>query len=189
MAKDDSRNPKKPRRYNDEPSDIGRSIPPTTDAPSPLRLTSPVSLHQPISYKDSLMGESNDNPSHGDYLVDDGDIEILDREVTFSIVDGMISIQFFERIQTLATKSMDQTIVLKLLGRRIGYATLKTKIHELWKPAHEIKLMDIENDYFLAIFRSHDDFLTVLAGGSWTIFGHYLTIEPWSCWSKPKDQS
>ncbi|KAK8563441.1 hypothetical protein V6N12_035587 [Hibiscus sabdariffa] len=40
--------------------------------------------------------------------------------------------------------------------------------------------MDIENGYFLATFRSHEDFLTVLADDPWTIFGHYLTVEPWS---------
>ncbi|KAL4386788.1 hypothetical protein GQ457_09G010950 [Hibiscus cannabinus] len=51
------------------------------------------------------MGESNDKPSHGDCLVDDDDIEILVGEVTRSIVDGMISIQLSERIQTLAAKN------------------------------------------------------------------------------------
>ncbi|KAK8521568.1 hypothetical protein V6N12_031462 [Hibiscus sabdariffa] len=40
--------------------------------------------------------------------------------------------------------------------------------------------MDIENDYFLVTFRSHSDPLKVLADGPWTIFGYYLTIEPWS---------
>ncbi|KAK8514668.1 hypothetical protein V6N12_057565 [Hibiscus sabdariffa] len=133
-----------------------------------------------MSYKDSLLGESRDKPSQGDSFVEDDDIEILDGEVTRSVVDGMIFIQFSERIQALAAKSMVRTIILKLLGRRIGYETLKMKIHELWKPASEIKLMDIENGYFLATFRSHNDFLTVLADGPWTIFGHYLTVEPWS---------
>ncbi|KAK8993602.1 hypothetical protein V6N11_007829 [Hibiscus sabdariffa] len=40
--------------------------------------------------------------------------------------------------------------------------------------------MDIENGYFLATFRSHEDYLTVLAYGPWTNFGHYLTVEPWT---------
>ncbi|KAK9030375.1 hypothetical protein V6N11_031802 [Hibiscus sabdariffa] len=150
MATYGFRNPKKPTRHDDEPPDIGRSLPPTTDPPSPLRPTSPVNPRQPMSYKDSLMGESNDKPSHGDCLVDDDAIEILVGEVTRSIVDGMISIQLSERIQTLAAKSMGRTIILKLLGRRI------------------------------ATFHSHDDFLTVLTDGPWTIFGHYLTVEPWS---------
>ncbi|KAK9007146.1 hypothetical protein V6N11_050979 [Hibiscus sabdariffa] len=180
MNPDDPRNPKKARRHDEEPPDIGRSLPPTTDPSLPGNPSSPTSPRHPMSYKDSLLGESRDKPSQGDSFVEDDDIEILDGEVTRSIVDGMISIQFSERIQALAAKSMDRTIILKLLGRRIGYETLKMKIHDLWKPASEIKLMDIENGYFLATFRSHNDFLTVLADGPWTIFGHYLTVEPWS---------
>ncbi|KAL4354895.1 hypothetical protein GQ457_06G021910 [Hibiscus cannabinus] len=147
MNPDDPRNPKKARRHDEEPSDIGRSLPPTTDPSLPGNPSSPTSPRHPMSYKDSLLGESRDKPSQGD---------------------------------TLAAKSMDRTIILKLLGRRIGYETLKTKIHDLWKPASEIKLMDIENGYFLATFRSHNDFLTVLADGPWTIFRHYLIVEPWS---------
>ncbi|KAK9006252.1 hypothetical protein V6N11_035297 [Hibiscus sabdariffa] len=179
MTPDDSRNPKKARRHDEEPSNIGRSLPSTTNPSLPSHPLSPTSQRQPMSYKDSLLGESKDKPSQGDSFVEDDDIEILDGEVTRSVVDGMISIQFSKRIQALAAKSMDRTIILKLLGRRIGYETLKTKIHDLWKPASEIKLMDIENGYFLATFRSHNDFLTVLADGPWTIFGHYLTVEPW----------
>ncbi|KAK9025344.1 hypothetical protein V6N11_038213 [Hibiscus sabdariffa] len=116
-----------------------------------------------MSYKDSLMNESNEKPYHSDCFVVDDDIEILDGEVTRSVIDGLISIQFSDRIQTLAAKSMDHTIVLKLL--------------------------DIENGYFLATFRSHEDFLTVLADSPWTIFGHYLTVEPWSSDFSPSQSS
>ncbi|KAE8680727.1 hypothetical protein F3Y22_tig00111372pilonHSYRG00241 [Hibiscus syriacus] len=40
--------------------------------------------------------------------------------------------------------------------------------------------MDIENEYFLVSLRTRSDFLTSLSDGPWTIFGHYLTVEPWS---------
>ncbi|KAL4363824.1 hypothetical protein GQ457_04G014930 [Hibiscus cannabinus] len=40
--------------------------------------------------------------------------------------------------------------------------------------------MDIDNDYFLVTFKGHSDFLHVLADGPWTVFGHYLTVEPWT---------
>ncbi|KAK8584333.1 hypothetical protein V6N12_068577 [Hibiscus sabdariffa] len=71
-------------------------------------------------------------------------------------------------------------VVLKLLSWHIGYTTLKNKILDLLKPKREIKLMDIENGYFLATFQSHEDYLNVLVDGPWTVFGHYLTVEPWS---------
>ncbi|KAK8568963.1 hypothetical protein V6N12_007496 [Hibiscus sabdariffa] len=179
-SRNDSKNPKNARWHDDEPPDIGCSLSPTKDPPSPLCPPASINLRPSVSYKDSLMGESNGNHAQDDILADDDDIEILEGEVTRIFINGLISIQFSELIQSLAAKSMDRTIVLKLLGRCIGYEILKTKIHKLWKPAHEIKLLDIENGYFLATFRSHEDFLTILTDGPWTIFGHYLTIEPWS---------
>ncbi|KAA3485774.1 hypothetical protein EPI10_029765 [Gossypium australe] len=39
----------------------------------------------------------------------------------------------------------DRLMVIKLLGRNIGYATLQNKIHSLWKPSQPFPLMDIEN--------------------------------------------
>ncbi|KAK9042856.1 hypothetical protein V6N11_071211 [Hibiscus sabdariffa] len=40
--------------------------------------------------------------------------------------------------------------------------------------------MDIQNDYFLVTFRSRSDYLKALSGGPSTIFGHYLTVDPWT---------
>ncbi|KAK9020937.1 hypothetical protein V6N11_010949 [Hibiscus sabdariffa] len=114
---------------------------------------------------------------------DDEDIDIQEGDVTRSLVDGLLSIEFSQRVQSLAEKSLDQTLVIKLLGRRIGYTTLRTKIYELWKPKQAIRLirlMDIENDYFLVSFHARSDYLQALAGGPWTIFGHYLTVQQWN---------
>ncbi|KAK9025173.1 hypothetical protein V6N11_065069 [Hibiscus sabdariffa] len=73
-------------------------------------------------------------------------------DVVRGMVNGLISIKFLKRIQSLATKLLDQTVVLKLLGRHIGYNNLKSK--------------------------SREDFLNTLADGPWTVFGHYLIVEP-----------
>ncbi|KAK8539506.1 hypothetical protein V6N12_043131 [Hibiscus sabdariffa] len=75
---------------------------------------------------------------------------------------------------------MDFTLVLKILGRRVGYSTLYNRIIGLWKPSHQINLIDIENDYYLVKFSSRTDNIHALTDGPWTIFGHYITVEPWS---------
>ncbi|KAK9045530.1 hypothetical protein V6N11_051440 [Hibiscus sabdariffa] len=133
------RNPKKARRLDDDPPDVGGSNT-AGFVPSAAAMDS-----RPTSYKDSLIGESTSDDMQEDEPFDDDDIEILEGDVTRMMVDGLISIQFLKRVQSLAEKSLDRTIVLKLLGRRIGYETLKNKIHELWKPKREVKLMDIDN--------------------------------------------
>ncbi|KAK8574825.1 hypothetical protein V6N12_062503 [Hibiscus sabdariffa] len=117
-------------------------------------------------------GGPGNRPTQMDVVVD------ADGEVIRSTVDGLISIEILDRIQKLAAKSFDQTLVIKLLGRRIGYTTLQNKLLDLWKPQHAFKLMDIDNDYFLVTFKAHSDFLHVLADGPWMMFGHYLTSLP-----------
>ncbi|KAK9018022.1 hypothetical protein V6N11_001012 [Hibiscus sabdariffa] len=142
--------------------------------------TRPVGPSLPPSYKESLMKDSESTFCDADAFFDDEDVEILEGDVSRSLVDGIISIDFSDRVRSLAEKSLDQTLVVKLLGRRIGYNTLRTKIYEIWKPQQALRLMDIENDYFLVTFKLRSDFLKVLAGGPWTIFGHYLTVQQWS---------
>ncbi|KAK8482394.1 hypothetical protein V6N11_033154 [Hibiscus sabdariffa] len=131
-------------------------------------------LMQPSSYKDTLLGDQNCvNPSDDDFL-DEEDIELQDGDVTRGMEDGLVKIDFSDRVHKLAVKSLDQTIVIKVLGRRIGYSTLRNKLYEIWKLSKAFKLMDIENDYFLVTFRSCLDYLHILADGPWLVFGHYL---------------
>ncbi|KAK8475495.1 hypothetical protein V6N12_034356 [Hibiscus sabdariffa] len=138
------------------------------------------SPHSIPFYRDSLL-HGHDTFSHDESNnFDDEDIELLESDVTRSIVDGLITVDFSERIQQLAEKSFDLTIVIKLLGRRIGYTTLRNKLFELWKPKQAFRLMDTDNDYYLVPLKENLKFLHALIEGPWTIFGHYLTVEPWT---------
>ncbi|KAK8600075.1 hypothetical protein V6N12_049934 [Hibiscus sabdariffa] len=131
-------------------------------ATSPLAPTvvPPVSLSTP-SYKDKLLmsGSFGSQPTAADF-VDDEEVLLLEGDVSRSNVNGMIYIQFSERVQALAVKNLEMTVVIKLLGRRIGYHTLRTKLYDLWKPSQAFRLMDIENDYFLVTFRAISDYNT-----------------------------
>lgn len=83
---------------------------------------------------------------------------------------------------------MELTVILKLLGRNIGYEALNNRISSLWNTAKPFHLMDIENGYFLAKFQSFDDYTKVLAQGPWMVYGQYLTVQPWTkefCPSQP----
>ncbi|PPR84505.1 hypothetical protein GOBAR_AA36209 [Gossypium barbadense] len=75
---------------------------------------------------------------------------------------------------------MEQTVAIKLFGRNIGYGALNNRISSLWNPSMPFHLMDIENGYFLAKFKSPDDYAKVLSQGPWMIYGQYLTVQPWT---------
>ncbi|KAK9020486.1 hypothetical protein V6N11_010510 [Hibiscus sabdariffa] len=136
-----SRNSRKNRRLDDNPSDGGGD-------------TLPVGLSRPSSYKDSLMKDAVEAIPDVDEAFEEDEIEIQEGDVTRSLVDGVISIDFSDHVQSMAEKSLDQTLA--------------------------IRLMDIENDYFLVSFKLRSDYLKVLAEGPWTIFDHYLTVQQWT---------
>ncbi|KAK8528300.1 hypothetical protein V6N12_074831 [Hibiscus sabdariffa] len=137
---------RKHRRLDDNPPDSGGKTRPAGPIPPP-------------SYKESLMKDIESTMHDIDASFDDEDVEIQEGDVTRSLVDGIISIDFSDRVRSLVEKSLDQTLVVKLLGRRIGYTTLRTKIYEIWKPHQAIWLMDIENDYFLVTFKLRSVYL------------------------------
>ncbi|KAL4273826.1 hypothetical protein GQ457_13G020550 [Hibiscus cannabinus] len=139
-----------------------------------------ASTVSPPSYKDTLMASGSPHLTNTAAFTDNEEITLVDGDVTRSMVDGLISIVFSERVQALAVKNFELTVVVKLLGRRIGYNTLRSRLLDMWKPKEAFRLMDIENDYFLVTFKSRPDYSNAISGGPWVLFGHYLVVEPWT---------
>ncbi|PPR85583.1 hypothetical protein GOBAR_AA35107 [Gossypium barbadense] len=104
-----------------------------------------------ISYKTKLMGYS---VSHNLMVDLEEDFELQDGYVTMVLVDGVPSITFFDRVQQFIVRKMALIVVVKLLGKKIGF-----------------------NAFFN---KDKDDFDKILMGSPWVIFRHYLTIRPWS---------
>lgn len=128
--------------------------------------------HKPFSFKDVVLNaRSMDNEMVDEWEVED--LELQETSIRKEVSDGVPSIEFSNRVYGLIERSMSKTLVVKLLGRKIGY-------NALWKPKMRFQLMDIDNDYYLAKFESEMDFNNVVKKGLWVIFGHYLTVQPWS---------
>ncbi|KAK8554301.1 hypothetical protein V6N12_031266 [Hibiscus sabdariffa] len=133
-----------------------------------------------VSYKDTIIRSSGVACDDDLYSIDECEIELLEEDIRVIFVDGISNIDFSNRVHNLALKSMDLTLVVKDLRCRIGFNTLYNKIFNIWKSTHPLKPIDIENNYFLVKFFTCSDYLKVITDGPWIIFGHYLTIEPWS---------
>ncbi|KAK9035373.1 hypothetical protein V6N11_077415 [Hibiscus sabdariffa] len=140
----------------------------------------PMTVRKLVSYKDIIFGPNDPHQGPKSIDLDDDDIELLEDDTTFGSVNGISTIDFSNRVQNLAIKIMDLTLDVKVIGRRIGYNTLHNRIYGIWKPLHPLKLIDIENDFFLVKFSDRRDYLKVLTERPRTIFGHCLTVEQWS---------
>ncbi|KAL4346465.1 hypothetical protein GQ457_17G010540 [Hibiscus cannabinus] len=62
----------------------------------------------------------------------------------------------------------------------IGYRMLWNRLQVLWAPKGDIQLVDLDDDYYLVKFATEDDYVKFLIESLWTIFGSYLTVQPWS---------
>ncbi|MBA0660151.1 hypothetical protein Goklo_012200 [Gossypium klotzschianum] len=74
--------------------------------------------------------------------------ELLDGYVMTEVVDGIPSITFSVRVQKFIERKMARTIVVKLLGRKIGFNALLNKVSSLWSLRCSFQLIDLENDFF-----------------------------------------
>ncbi|MBA0585698.1 hypothetical protein Gorai_016465, partial [Gossypium raimondii] len=108
-----------------------------------------------IPKKDKLVGHSAKVALNGPEEKEDFDI--LEGDIQKSFVNGIPSISFTNRIHQILIQGMDNTVILKLLGRNIGFSILQNKIYSLWKPSVPVHMMDIENGYFLVQFQNKLD--------------------------------
>ena len=76
-------------------------------------------------------------------------------------------------------KPWRKSLIVKLLGKVLGFQMLITRIKSLWQLEGRYKMVDLGQDNFLFKFESKSDYLHALDGGPWIISGHYLTIRPW----------
>ena len=72
-----------------------------------------------------------------------------------------------------------KTLIIKLLGRSIGYNLLLRKINDLWRPRASIALVALHNGFFIAKFAYEDDYNYAKFEGAWMIFNHYLIVQQW----------
>ncbi|KAL9419862.1 hypothetical protein AB3S75_037595 [Citrus x aurantiifolia] len=138
----------------------------------------------PASYRDALRDSGlRKNSIHGmtegeEFHDDDWDFEPGD--VMVSSDGAMPTIDFSERIQEKLIKPWQNSIVVKLLGKNIGYRVLYTRLKSRWKRNRELSVVDLENNFFLIRLQSYEDVEYALTEGPWVIMGHYLTVQPWS---------
>ncbi|PPD92944.1 hypothetical protein GOBAR_DD10110 [Gossypium barbadense] len=88
---------------------------------------------------------------------EEDDFVFAEGDITSSFVNGIPSINFFDKLNQFLIKDMANIM-----------------------PSKPFQMMDIENGYFLAKFQNSDDFERVLSQVPWIIYGQYLTVQPWS---------
>ncbi|KAJ4828024.1 hypothetical protein Tsubulata_035103 [Turnera subulata] len=76
-------------------------------------------------------------------------------------------------------KRWRNTLIVKLLGKRVGYRFLHRSLMNQWKPRGEIIMADMGNDFYLLQFNTEYDYNRVLYDGPWLVADHVLTVRRW----------
>ncbi|XP_020203712.1 uncharacterized protein LOC109789219 [Cajanus cajan] len=72
-----------------------------------------------------------------------------------------------------------EAVVIKLLGKSVGFFTMKEKLRGIWKLAGGYDVLDIGHGFFLVKFDMQEDRDKVITGGPWMMFDHYLAVREW----------
>ncbi|XP_057426286.1 uncharacterized protein LOC130719691 [Lotus japonicus] len=71
-------------------------------------------------------------------------------------------------------------LVIKLLGKHIGYTALCEKLRLIWRPTGGMEVTDVHHGYFMVRFDSEMDREKAMTGAPWLIYDHYLSVKPWT---------
>ncbi|KAI9126827.1 hypothetical protein K1719_002423 [Acacia pycnantha] len=134
------------------------------------------------SFKDKLL--NSDSKASGE---EDDDLVLQQGDVSIGLNGNVPTVDFASHVLETLNQKMGLAVVIKLMGRRIGYRQLRMKLQNLWKPIGQCKLIDLEDDCFLVRFKEDLDYQNALLNGPWVIFGHYLTVHPWSPSFRPQE--
>ncbi|KAL4271801.1 hypothetical protein GQ457_13G020760 [Hibiscus cannabinus] len=131
-----------------------------------------------LSFRDSLLG--NDGVRFTVQTISELDVEVTDEDVLLGGDNVLPEIRFSDKVHDAIDEKLAKSVIIRLLGKSIGYRALLNIIQSLWNPMGEVQLIDLDNDYFLVRFAKEEEYVHVLTGGPWVIYGSYLTVQSWS---------
>ncbi|CAI0453335.1 unnamed protein product [Linum tenue] len=73
-----------------------------------------------------------------------------------------------------------RTLVIRLLGIKIGFHTLCSRLRALWRPTGAMEIRDLDEASFLVKLNNDQDYFKALTDGPWMIFDHYIAVQQWT---------
>ncbi|KAK4272616.1 hypothetical protein QN277_021145 [Acacia crassicarpa] len=86
---------------------------------------------------------------------------------------------FSSKMKKRMYKVWRDSLIIKLLGRNIGFKALESRVQSFWAKRGVTKLINIGHGYFVVKFSNKEDYMLALTGAPWMIYDHYLIVRPW----------
>ncbi|CAN1795056.1 hypothetical protein LINPERHAP1_LOCUS20483, partial [Linum perenne] len=107
-------------------------------------------------------------------------IPVGEHDITPQITNGLRSLSLSKEFKDKLCKPWVNTLVVRLLGKSIGYSYLCHRLRSMWKPANPIHIIDLDKGCFMVKFGDEHDYFKALTGGPWMILDHYLVVHQWT---------
>ncbi|KAI9128664.1 hypothetical protein K1719_000147 [Acacia pycnantha] len=112
------------------------------------------------SFKDKLLHLNSKTTDD-----EDDDINLKQGDVSIGLNDNIPTVDFANHVKETLNKRMGLAVVVKLLGRKIGYRQLCIQLQKIWKPAGHFELTDMDEDCFLVRFQDDLDYQNAILSG------------------------
>ena len=130
-----------------------------------------------FSFKDKLLGNKGS-------VVPRKRVDLIKENLAgFDFADGNPLYPIFvldESIRKEISDPWKEALVVKLLGKDIGFLAMRDRLKKLWKPVAGFDLLDLGHGFFLVKFDDEGDRSKVVDGGPWMLFDHYLAVQSWT---------
>lgn len=128
------------------------------------------------------MGEAQDD---GEYTMGCMDLQIVEKtHGGYECPEIVIP----PRAEVRLCRPWKQGLIVKLLGRRIGFKALENRLNQMWVRKGVMNIIDLGGEFFLVCLSSPDDHDKALTNGPWLIYDHYLTVREWKPNFRPDEE-
>ncbi|XP_061371666.1 uncharacterized protein LOC133314245 [Gastrolobium bilobum] len=125
----------------------------------------------PDSVEDSWMTLFN-RDEEGIYLDEESDKDVEKDPLC-------LAYQLSKEMHQEDCKKWRLSLIIKLLGKRLGTRFLMTRLQSLWNLVGTFELIEMDNGFLLIKFQDQRDYVHVLQEGPWVVISHYVVMQRW----------
>ncbi|CAN1132958.1 hypothetical protein LINPERHAP2_LOCUS7365 [Linum perenne] len=133
-------------------------------AASPLAVVASETCNTPPPPSRSYLGvvRGYDSPSPND---DQAWIPVGANDIVLTASNGIKALNLSEEFKEKLCKPWSNSVVVRLLGRNIGYTYLCHRLRAIWKPVGNMHIVDLDRNCFMIKFSIEQDYFKALTGG------------------------
>lgn len=162
-------------------SAISQNHPPSSLSEGPHTTSNLAVEIKPRSFKDAVLQSKESSKEDLEKRLaefpdsDEEDMESDEMPKTKS----KIRVEFSREQLKRSRQQYKGCLIIKLLGRNMGFKLLMDKITRLWSLEGMFTPVDLGMGFYLIKFETKNDYNKVYTGGPWIVQDHYLTVRKW----------